>query len=112
MVMSPRVRTTVFILARCVAAGLAFYATAKHPYNFYVLTRWIVFLTCCWGLWELRERIWPSFAPVYVAVGLIFNPILPFHFHRTTWHTLDIAAGALLLLSVGFTLMSKPSREG
>lgn len=92
-----------FFIVRCVAAGFALYATAKHSYNFYVLTRWVVFLTCCWGLWLGRSRFWPSFAPAYIAVGLIFNPILPFHFTRSTWHTLDIAAGAVLLASLVFT---------
>ena len=91
-----------FFIARCVAAGFSLYATAQHSYNFYVLTRWVVFLTGCWGLWLGRSRFWPSFAPAYIAVGLIFNPILPFHFTRSTWHTLDIAAGAVLLISLFF----------
>jgi hypothetical protein len=100
--MTPSVRIA-FIVLRCLAAGVAFYATAKHPYSFYVLTRWIVFLTCCWGLWLASPGFWPSFAPAYIAVGLVFNPILPFHFQRSTWHTLDIAAGIILLVSRAFT---------
>lgn len=99
--MSLRVRIA-FTLARCLAAALAFYATGKHPYNLYIVARWTVFLACCWGLWLCRSRIWPSLAPAYVAVGLVFNPLLPFHFHRSTWHTLDIAAGTILVLSLVF----------
>ncbi|MDD5138838.1 MAG: hypothetical protein PHY43_01095 [Verrucomicrobiales bacterium] len=99
--MSPQVRIT-FMVVRCLAAALAFYATARQPYNFYIFTRWMVFLTCCWGLWLCRERIWPSFAPGYVVVGLLFNPLLPFHFQRATWHNLDIAAGIVLLISLAF----------
>lgn len=91
-----------FILARCVAAGFAFYATAKHPYSFYTLTRWIVFVTCCWGVILTLRRLWPSAAPVYLLVGFTFNPLLPFHFTRGTWHNLDIAAGALLLVTLAF----------
>jgi hypothetical protein len=100
---------TAFFIARGVAAGFALYATAKHPYNFYVLTRWVVFVTCCYGLWLNRSRLWPSFAPAYLAVGLAFNPILPFHFQRSTWHTLDIAAGIILLVSLAFTPASGDS---
>ena len=91
-----------FVLVRCLAAALAFYATGKHPYNFYILTRWVVFLVCCWGFWLSRGRIWPSFAPGYIAVGLLFNPVLSFHFLRSTWHALDIAAGGVLVLSLAF----------
>ena len=103
-----RYTRAAFVIARCVAAGFALYATAKHPYNFYVLTRWVVFLTCCCGLWLNRSRLWPSFAPAYAVVGLVFNPVLPFHFTRSTWHTLDIAAGAILLASL---LLDQASRN-
>lgn len=91
-----------FLVARCVAAGFALYATARHPYSYYILTRWIVFLTCCWGLFLLRRRLWPSFALVYAVVGLVFNPLFSLHFARNTWHNLDIAAAALLLVSLAF----------
>ena len=89
-----------FVIVRCVTAGFAFYAIAKHPYNFYVLTRWAVFLVCCWGFWRCRSRIWPSFAPAYIAVGLVFNPLFPFHFQRSTWQVFDAVAGIVLLASL------------
>lgn len=93
----------IFVIARCIAAGFAFYATARHPYSFYILTRWVLFLTCCFGLFLCRRSLWPSFAPAYAIVGLIFNPLLSFHFTRGTWHNLDIAAGILLLVSLPFS---------
>lgn len=99
--MSARVRLG-FVILRCIAAGFAFYATAKHPYGFYMLTRWVVFLTCCWGLFLCRGRFWPSGAPAYAVVGLVFNPLFPFHFTRGTWHNLDIAAAIILLASLPF----------
>ena len=99
---SNRYARAAFVIARCVAAGFALYATAKHPYNFYVLTRWVVFLACCFGLWLNRNRLWPSFASAYGVVGLVFNPLLPFHFTRSTWHVLDITAGTVFLASLLF----------
>ncbi|MSU62642.1 MAG: hypothetical protein EXS31_09625 [Pedosphaera sp.] len=97
------------ILLRCLAAAIAFFAVGNHPYNYYVLTRWVLFLTCCWGAWNCRNRIWRSFAPAYIVIGLIFNPILPFHFHRSTWQMLDIAAGTVLVLSLVFPPAPKDS---
>jgi hypothetical protein len=91
-----------FIIARCVAAGFAFWATARHPYDFYILTRWVVFVTCCWGVFLCRHRLWPSIAPVYAVIGLVFNPLAPFHFARNTWHDLDIIAAVVLLVSLAF----------
>lgn len=94
---------TAFVLLHCLAAGLAFYAVPKHPYNYYIIARWTIFLTCCWGISVslLRRNLVPSV--LYVAVGLFFNPVLPFHFPRTTWQTLDIAAGVILIFSIFLT---------
>lgn len=89
-----------FFAARCAVAVVALYAIAKHPYNYYVLTRWAVFLVCCWGLWQSRTRLWASFAPAYFGLALLFNPILPFHFQRATWQVFDALAGVVLLVSL------------
>jgi hypothetical protein len=89
-----------FIVTRCVAAALAFYATGRHPYNVYILTRWVLFLTCCWGVCVALRSSRRWFTLAYVAIALIFNPILPFHFQRSTWEILDIAAGVVLLVSL------------
>lgn len=97
-----------FSVARFAAGAIALYAISKHPYNFYVLTRWVVFLVCCWGFWICRSRIWPSFAPAYIAIGLVFNPLLPFHFQRSTWQVLDAAAGVALLASL---VLHRPTLE-
>src|SRR4051794_5667447 len=91
-----------FIVLRCVAAGCAVAATARHPITFYVSVRWVVFLTACLGVFLARRRLWPSFAPLYIATAVIFNPLIPFHFARATWHNLDFAAAVLLAASILF----------
>jgi hypothetical protein len=103
-----KVAWVAFAFARVIAAGFALYATARHPYSFYVLTCWVVFVTCCWGIYLLHRRLWPSFAPAYAVVGLVLNPIAPFYFSRGTWHNLDIAAAVILLVSLVF---SRPPDE-
>jgi hypothetical protein len=59
------------------------------------------------GMWSLRERIWPSFAPAYLVIGLLFNPLAPFHFHRSTWQALDVVSGVTLLASVLATFIAR-----
>ena len=89
-----------FFIARCLAGAIALYAIASHPYNAYIFTRWTVFLVCCWGVWLCRNRMWRSFAPAYLGVGVLFNPLLPFHFQRSTWQLLDAAAALVPLASL------------
>ena len=91
-----------FIIARCIAAGLAFWAVSKHPHGFYVLMRWVVCLTCIWGIVLSYRRPWPSLAPVYGLLAIVYNPLLPFHFGRLTWHNIYIAAGFVLLATLAF----------
>jgi uncharacterized membrane protein YccC len=100
-----------FIVARCFAAALVFYAISSHPYNVYVLTRWVVFLTCAWGLWIHRRTMWPSFAPVYLLISLLFNPLFPFHFQRSTWRYLDVVTGVLIVLSLAFANAPRDSNQ-
>ena len=97
-----------FIAARCAAAGLALLATQRHPTEFYLITRWLVCVTCCWGVVLVRGRDEAPLACLYFGIGVLFNPIVPFHFARETWHNLDIAAGAVLLGSIGF---SRPPKD-
>jgi predicted ABC-type exoprotein transport system permease subunit len=94
---------TAFLIARCVAGAMALYATAKHPYNFYVLTRWALFIVCFWGVWMCWRGVRASLVPAYIAIGVIFNPFLPFHFARSTWQAFDMLAGIVLLASVVIT---------
>lgn len=101
-----------FFIARCIAGAIALSAIAKHPYNFYVFTRWAVFLVCCWGFWLSRHRMWPSFAPAYIVVGVVFNPLLPFHFQRETWQVVDAAAGIILLASLALHRSTHDSNDG
>lgn len=96
-----------FLLARMVAAALCFAAVAKQPYNFYVLTRWAVFCVCVWGVWLEARRSASAAMFLFVAVGILFNPLRSFHFARETWKWLDIVAGLLLLASLAFS----PPRE-
>lgn len=92
-----------FLIARCGAVAMAFCATARHPYNFYILTRWSLFLVCFWAVWMSWRRPWSWLVPAYIAIGVIFNPFLPFHFARSTWQVFDVLAGIILLASVVIT---------
>jgi hypothetical protein len=97
-----------FVIARLVAAGFALYATARHPYGYYIVTRWVVFVTCLGGV-LISWRAFSSCVFFYAAVGLLFNPIVPFHFTRNTWHKLDIVAAGVLLGSI--VLDARPSQN-
>ena len=94
-----------FVLLRVIAAATALWAIDRHPYNYYILTRWIVCGVCCVGLSMCRFRPRPNFVLPYLALAILFNPFAPFRFTRDTWQPLDAIAGIILAVS----LIQKPT---
>lgn len=59
-----------------------------HGYNYFILLKWVVFLTAGWAASVLSKNQPPSFF-IFVAVAVLHNPFLKFHFLRDTWLVLD-----------------------
>jgi len=88
----------VFIGACLVAAIFCFLASAGgHPYLFYTLTRWVVFLVSCFGFYFILEFKSNGLKMGFVVIGVLFNPIIPLHLKRDTWQIVDILAGVALV---------------
>jgi hypothetical protein len=95
-------------------------ATARLPFGYYTFTR---IVTCgaasLIGLIEFKSRlhfdIWPL---TLILVGMIFNPVLPFHLDRASWFYLDLAAAAVFISHlalvrqrVSLRIPTKPARH-
>ena len=91
---------SAFTILRLTAALIALVAITNQPYAFYHFTRWLLMITCLWGTYRHRHQLWPSFAPAYTLIAILFNPIAPFHFQKSTWHLLDALAAITLLASI------------
>lgn len=103
--------SVAFIIARCIAAALAFYAVGKHSYNVYIVTRWAVFLACGWETYLSARGQRPLFGIVNLAAAVVFNPFLPFHLARQTWHLLDVAAGLVILVAIALDVSGLALRK-
>lgn len=86
-----------------VAAALAAWAIAEHPYNYYTLVRWLAFLTggyMAWGLYQSGQR---PLALLFVGIAVLFNPLAPFRLSRDTWEILDLVCAAVFLFGAYLT---------
>lgn len=82
---------------------LLFVATGRHPYNFYTNLRWIVTISISYLIYGLfKEAKRKILIPIYVIVGVIFNPILPIYMSRSAWFWVDIIVGIGLLGTIFF----------
>lgn len=82
-----------------VAVCLLVYATGRHPYGVYVLTRWTTFSVALVTIWlAIGSRTAWAIA-LLVPLAALFNPLAPLHLGRELWHTLDFIAAAIMVVS-------------
>lgn len=91
------------IVPRFAAAGLLVWALAKHPYDYYVLLRWIVCAVATWTAVELHSRTAVLNLPtwLFAAAAILFNPVIPVHLDRGTWAYFNVSLAAAFI-AVGF----------
>jgi hypothetical protein len=72
-------------------ASLLIAIAADVPYDYFVLLRVLVFMTCAAIAYVLLKRntvgTWFAFA---AGIGVLYNPLLPIHLHRETWEGINI----------------------
>jgi hypothetical protein len=72
-------------------------AAGSYPYHFYTLTRWVVFLVCAFGFFNTLDKSPSGLKVGFAIVGILFNPLIPFHLKRDTWQILNVFAGVALI---------------
>lgn len=82
----------------CLVALLAASAIARHPYGYYTLVRWVVFLSGAFLAYQFFAARQTGFAVLFGAAGAMFNPLVPFHLDRGTWEVFDLLCAAVFLL--------------
>jgi hypothetical protein len=93
-------------------SGLLFAALGTWPYDFYILLRVVVFVTCAIALLSIagnrQHGVWVVGLLIF---ALIYNPLFPIHLHRSTWRainwvTLAIFAVLFCLLKTSNTIIT------
>ena len=88
------------IVARVIAAGLLFWAMARHPYGYYTFLRWVTCIVAGYTVYLAANQKKIPWACVLAAIAVLFNPLVPIHLGRDTWTILDPLAAMLLLISI------------
>lgn len=88
----------------CLASGILFLLgiPTGWPYSYYILLRWAILVSSAavsYGFYNSKLQGW---ALVFVAVAILFNPIVPFYLSKSTWVIMDFI-GACLFFVAGFS---------
>lgn len=78
-----------------IAAIMLLLAVAPLPYGYYQALRWVVcgiaiYIAVSAYRWDRKWATW-----IFVAVAVLFNPIVPIHLSREVWLPID-SIGSLL----------------
>ena len=72
---------------------------AGWPYSYYILLRWVILLSSAavaYSFYNLKLQGW---ALVFVAVAILFNPIMPFYLSKSEWVILDFIGACLFFIA-------------
>jgi hypothetical protein len=86
--------------ARICAVALLIWASARHPYGYYKLLRWVVCGVSAYTAFEAAELKKTGWAVTFGVIALMFNPFIPAWFGRAMWGIVDIGVALLFLLSL------------
>jgi hypothetical protein len=90
-------RSVRFALLLGAAALLA--AIYPWPYDYYVFLRFLVCGICIFAAYvSLREH--SALAFPFLAVGILFNPLVPAHMTRAIWIGVDLVVATGFLVTV------------
>lgn len=99
----------VTLILSLVGIGLLLYGIPKGlAYDYYVFMRWAVMGIAAFFAYISFEKDAQVWAWLMVAVGFLFNPIIPFHMSKDTWVVADIITAILL----GTTIFVLNKRSG
>ncbi len=58
------------------------------PYGVYQFVKIVVFLTCIYNIYILKEKdqIWTI---LFIVLALLFNPVVPIYLSKNLWQIID-----------------------
>jgi hypothetical protein len=85
---------------KIIAIAILLGALGSHPYSYYQILRW--FITICSGYlaynyFSLEKTNW---AWVFTTLSILFNPIFPIYFTKSTWALFDLAGAVIFSISL------------
>ena len=73
---------------------------ADMPYGFYQLVRFVAMIGFVWLAWQANGSGKNSEAFIYIALALLFQPLIKISLGRALWNFIDVVVGVGLLISI------------
>ena len=80
-------------ISRLVACGFLFLAIANLPYGYYRFLRITITVISGINIYFEVEKENKSNLIIFLAIAILFNPIIPIYLNKTTWIPIDFITG-------------------
>lgn len=93
----------------CIASGvfLLLAIPSGWPYDFYILLRWIIFITSLIVAIGFHKSDLNGWMMVFGGVVFLFNPIIPIHLAKSSWVLIDFVSAILFFIASSSTKKGK-----
>ena len=81
-------------------AILFFLCLANMPYGYYEFIRFIALVAFAFLSYKNYQEGNKSFAFIYAALAILFQPLFKIYLGRTLWNTVDVAVGIFLIATI------------
>ena len=101
-----KIKTNTKIL--CIISGILLILAIPTgwAYDFYVLLRWIIFITSTIIAYDFYKSKLLSWTWIFGALAFLFNPILPIYLNKSNWVFIDFI-GAILFFITAYSFRKK-----
>lgn len=79
---------------------MLFGAIAEWPYGYYTLLKWITCIASILVAFRAFEKNIDWAKVVFIVIAILFNPLAPIYFSRSTWISIDIITAILFIFAI------------
>lgn len=80
-------------ISRLIACGLLLLAIASLPYGYYKFLRIAITIIAGLSAFSVFEKENKLLFIIFLAIAILFNPVIPIHFDKDTWTPIDLLSG-------------------
>lgn len=85
---------------KLVAIIILLVAIGDHQYSYYQLVRWVTTISAGYLAYEYYSSQKTGWMWIFIAVAILFNPIVPFYLEKNTWHIFDFIGAVLFFVTI------------
>jgi len=70
------------------------------PYSYYQFLRWAIFIIGAYSAYLAYEKKKIAWSWIFGIIAILFNPIIPIYFSKSTWQFIDVVVAIIFFVSL------------